>query len=72
MTFTISSLSKAQIRQILSVDGKGVSPTTFRRLCAQWQLAKAIGMDEDEFARRKNFWGEEARLLLKALGVDYE
>jgi hypothetical protein len=39
-------------------------------LCLKWKLAEAIAMDADEFNRRKNFWGEEARKLYEHLGID--
>jgi hypothetical protein len=67
---SVKSLSKNRLRQLLSVDDKEVSETTFRRLCIRWKLAEVIGMDADEFRRRKNFWGKEAEALYLHLGID--
>jgi hypothetical protein len=67
---SVRSLSKNRLRQLLSVDDKEVSETTFRRLCVQWKLAEALSMDAEEFKRRKNFWGKEAEALFKHLGID--
>jgi hypothetical protein len=67
---TVKSLSKNRLRQLLSVDDKSVSETTFRRLCRQWRLAEVVGLEEAEFKSRKNFWGEEAQKLCAHLGID--
>ena len=66
----IRSLSKNRLRLLLSVDEKGVSETTFRRLCAEWKLHEVVGMEESEFKRKKNFWGDEAERLFKHLGLE--
>ena len=66
----VSSLSKYKLRQLLSVDDKSISETTFRRLCSQWQLADVAGLEEREFKRRKVFWGQEAERIIKHLGIE--
>ena len=68
----IRSLSKNRLRTLLAVDDKSVSETTFRRLCAQWKLHEVVGMDESEFKRKKNFWGDDAERLFKHLGIEDE
>ena len=67
-----TSLSKNKIRQLLSVDDKEVSETTFRRLCVKWKLAEVVGLQEEEFKKKKVFWGAEAENLIKYLGIDEE
>ena len=68
----ITSLSKSRMRQLLSVDNKGVSETTFRRLCVEWKLAEVVGLQEEAFKKKKVFWGAEAEKLIKHLGFDEE
>jgi homospermidine synthase len=66
----VKCLSKAQMREHIRINNHEVSETTFRKLTRLWKLWSIAGISQEEFKKRKLFWGEEAERLSKHLEME--